>query len=139
MSLLDTSLPSWILVIQLAILEVLILINIVRLRTTVFSFLNGFQDPEKRESLWKEISHGVMRAVGERQGAVKGAASRQMEATLGQDVSGLAISGLASFLPKKYQAFAPLLAPYIQQFIGQQMPQLQGSNGQQSSSQGQPP
>src|SRR5438093_4399119 len=105
MSLLDTSLPTWILVIQIGILELLILINIVRLRSLVFGFLNGFTNPTSREALWKEISHGVMRAASERAGAVRGAASRQVEAELGGNLQGLAISGLASFLPKKYQAF----------------------------------
>lgn len=100
------------------------------------SFAN---DPEARKGLFAEISHGVLKALGERQGALKGAASRQMEASLNSDVSGLAISGLASFLPKKYHAFAPLIAPYVQQYLekkqlallgGQQASQGAGSNGQ---------
>ena len=122
--------------ILLVFVDIFVLLNIVKFRVRFENFVNGFQDPEKREALFKEISHGVMRAASERAGAVKGAASRQAESMLGQDVSGIAISGLASFLPKKYQAFAPLIAPYIQQFLERQ-PGLLG--GQQTSTQsGQP-
>src|SRR5207249_8625232 len=87
--------------ILLVFVDVFVLLNIIRFRTGFESFIHGFEDPEKREALFKEISHGVMRAASERAGAVKGAASRQMESALGSDVSGIAISGLASFLPKK--------------------------------------
>jgi len=122
--------------ILLVFVDVFVLLNLVKFRTNFESFVNGFQNPESREALFKEIAHGVMKAASERSGALRGAASRSAEATLGQDVSGLAISGLASFLPKKYQAFAPLIAPYIQQFLEKQTPQLPGSSS--SSSQGQP-
>ena len=96
-------------------------------------------DPEARKGLFAEIAHGVMKALSERQGALKGAASRQMEAGLNSDVSGLAISGLASFLPKKYQAFAPLIAPYVQQFHEKSPLGQQGGSGQSpGQGQGQP-
>lgn len=104
----------------------------------LWGFINDFNVPEHRISLFSEIAHGVMKAASERAGAVKGAASRQAESALTSDVSGLALSGLASFLPKKYQAFAPLIAPYIQQFLGQMgngqagiaLPQAGSSSGQ---------
>jgi len=128
--------------ILLVFIDVFVLLNIAKFRLRFESFVNAFNDTEKREGLFKEIAHGVMRAAGERAGAVKGAASRQSEALLSQDVSGLAISGLASFLPKKYQAFAPLLAPYIQQFmerggIQNLLPGSQAAGSGQGS--GQPP
>ena len=104
----------------------------------VFGFMKSFEKPEVFEGLVKQITHGVLRAASERAGAVKGAASRQMEAGLSQDVSGLAISGLASFLPKKYQAFAPLLAPYIQGFLEKQGAALPSSNQGQSRNGGIP-
>src|SRR6267378_1260225 len=87
--------------ILLVFVDVFVLLNIIKFRTQFESFVFGFQDPEKREGLFKEIAHGVMRAASERSGAVKGAASRVAEAQMGMDVSGLAVSGLASFLPKK--------------------------------------
>lgn len=134
------TLLTLVLVIQIGLLEFFILRNVISLRQTFSSTLRDFRDPSRREGLFREIAHGVMRALGERQGALKGAASRQMEGALTSDVSGLAISGLASFLPKKYQAFAPLIAPYIQQFIERGQPLLGGQNGQgPGSSQGQPP
>ena len=123
--------------ILLVFVDVFVLLNIIRFRTHFENFVSDFQDPEARQILFSEIAHGVMKAASERAGAVKGAASRQMESQLTGDVSGLAISGLASFLPKKYQAFAPLIAPYIQQFLERQGGPL---GGQQASTQsGQPP
>ena len=123
--------------ILLVFVDVFVLLNIIRFRTGFESFIHGFEDPERRELLFKEIAHGVMKAASERSGALRGAASRQAESALGADVSGLAISGLASFLPRKYQAFAPLIAPYIQQFLERQGGPL---GGQQASTQsGQPP
>ena len=117
MSLLDSSLATWILVIQIGILETLLLVNLLRFRAQFLSFIQGFNNPDARKLLFGEIAHGVMKAASERAGAVRGAASRQAESMMGADLSGAAIQGLASFLPKKYQAFAPLIAPYIQQFM----------------------
>ena len=117
MSLLDPSLATWILVFQIGLLETLLLVNLVKFRAQFLSFIHGFADPESRKALFGEIAHGVLKAASERAGAVRGATSRQAEALMGADVSGIAIQGLASFLPKKYQAFAPLIAPYIQQFL----------------------
>src|SRR5439155_18028178 len=124
--------------ILLVFVDVFVLLNIIRFRTGFESFVNRFNDPEARQGLFSEIAHGVMKAASERAGAVKGAASRQMEAQLGGDVSGLAISGLASFLPKKYQAFAPLIAPYIQQFLERQGGSALMGGQQTSGSSGQP-
>jgi len=134
-----SSLGTWVLVAQIAILEGLVLVNLVKFRVAFYSLMGDFKDPEKRESLFKEIAHGVMRAASERSGAIQGAVSRKAEASLSGDVSGLAISGLASFLPKKYQAFAPLIAPYIQQFLEKQGGGLLPSSSGGSSGSGQPP
>jgi len=122
--------------ILLVFVDVFVLLNIVRFRVRFENFVNGFHDPEKREALFKEISHGVMRAASERAGAVKGAASRQAESMLGQDVAHKAAATLVSHDPKKYQAHAPLIAPYIQQFLErQQMPLLGGQQGSAQSGQ----
>jgi|SRR5438445_6996768 len=124
--------------ILLVFVDVFVLLNVVKFRQHFEEFVGGFQDPESRQLLFSEIAHGVMKAASERSGAIRGAASRQAESALGGDVSGLAISGLASFLPKKYAAFAPLIAPYIQQFL-ERSPGLSQAQQQISNSSGQPP
>lgn len=134
------TLLTLVLVVQIGLLEFFILRNVISLRQSFYSTIKSFADPEKREGLFREIAHGVLRAASERAGALKGATSRQAESALQGDISGLAVSGLASFLPKKYQMFAPLIAPYIQQFIERQPALLGGQQGQSAgSSQGQPP
>lgn len=127
------------LLLTIAIIEgfvgILQLIQMVGTRVAVNylrSFVAGFGDPEARVGLFKEIAHGVMRAASERAGAVKGAASREMGASLLEtaDLGTAATIGLAEFLPKKYRAFAPLIAPYIQQFMSKNMQQSLPSNSQ---------
>lgn len=131
------TLLTGILVVQIGLLEFFILRNVISLRVRFQGILNDFANPEARQGFWKEIAHGVMRALGERQGALKGAATREVGSALIEsgDLGNVALAGLASFLPKKYQAFAPILAPYIQQFLGSRLPAAQQ---QQQQGQGLP-
>lgn len=136
---------STLLLLSIAIIEgfvgILQLIQMIGTRVGILWLQGLFKNastPEGQEELFKRIAHGVLRAISERSGAVKGAASRSVGAELleGGDLSTAATLGLAEFLPKKYRAFAPLIAPYIQQFMGQKMQSLPSNPG--SSSGGQP-
>ncbi len=130
--------PLWGLIVGLYVIEGLLLLQALAIKRWAYRFGSEWRTPEGRESLFKEIAHGVMRAASERSGSLRGAASKQAEAAMGTDISGLAISGLASFLPNKYRAFAPLIAPYIQQFLEKQSGAIVGSNPNQGRNGGLP-
>lgn len=95
------TLPSWLLVGQIAILETLLLLNLVRFRLWIQRFLLGFAVPEQRQKLFQEIAHGVMRAASERAGSLKGASIRQEGAQLLTTAEGMGdvVGTLAAQLP----------------------------------------
>lgn len=121
------------LLLSIAIIEgfvgVLQLIQMIGTRVGVLKvtrILNSFENPDNRITMWKEAAHGVMRAFQERQGALKGAATRQIDASIAEsgDFGAAAAAGLMEILPKKYKWVAPLIAPQVQGYVEQAVAKL---------------
>jgi hypothetical protein len=76
--------------------EVFILLNVAKFRVMVTAWLLAWSSPETRKSLFGEIAHGVMRALQERAGSMKGAAVKaenagNLAAALGGDGGALGL------------------------------------------------
>lgn len=77
--------PDWSLILNyllatailMAPLEFFVLRNISVFRTWMTTFLTTFSSPEHRKQLFSELAHGVLRALSERAGSLRGAAARQ--------------------------------------------------------------